>query len=121
MIARSLWSTGHGFEVRPEHVPRPSRHQIVVRVQATAVNPIDAKRASGYGRRLLSLKGAGSLPRVLGNDFAGVVSAVGSDVRAFREGDRVFGVIPTGPRGAHSSHVWVDARWARRAPKEASI
>lgn len=121
MIARSLWSTGHGFEVRPEHVRPPSRHQIVVRVQATVVNPIDAKRASGYGRRLLSLKGAGSLPRVLGNDFAGVVGAVGPDVRAFREGDRVFGVVPTGPRGAHSSHVWVDARWARPAPKEASF
>jgi reticulon-4-interacting protein 1, mitochondrial len=116
VTASSLWCTGTGFEVRREQVPRPKKHEIVVRVQASSVNPIDAKRAAGYGRRVLSLLGAGSLPRVLGNDFAGIVEGVGKQVRSLKEGDAVFGLVPTGPRGAHASHLCVDARWARRAP-----
>ena len=42
-------------------MPAPQRGQVLVRVEATSVNPIDAKRASGYGQRLLGLKGAGAL------------------------------------------------------------
>ncbi len=112
----SLWCTPPGFEVREQEAHGPQGHEILVRVQASSVNPIDAKRAAGYGRRLLTLKRAGTLPRVLGNDFAGVVEAVGTHVDTFAEGDVVFGLVPTGPRGAHSSHLCVDARWARRSP-----
>ena len=58
--------------------PRPGL--VLVRVEATSVNPIDVKRAGGYGRRLLGLKGAGRFPLVLGNDFAGRVEAVGQQL-----------------------------------------
>ena len=44
------------------------------------MNPIDARRASGYGRRLLGLKAAATFPLVLGNELAGVVEAVGKGV-----------------------------------------
>jgi len=121
MTARSLVCTGSGFEVRAEAVPAPKPGEVVVRVHATSVNPIDVKRSRGYGRRLLSVRGAGSLPRVLGNDFAGIVDAVGAGVSGFRTGDRVFGVVPTGPRGAHASHVAVDRRWVRSAPPDATF
>jgi NADPH:quinone reductase-like Zn-dependent oxidoreductase len=40
-------------------------------VEAAAVNPIDVRRADGYGRRLLSLMKASEFPLVLGNDFSG--------------------------------------------------
>jgi NADPH:quinone reductase-like Zn-dependent oxidoreductase len=118
--ASSLWCTPSGFEVREEVAGSPKGNEIVVRVQACSINPIDAKRAAGYGRRVLTLKRAGTLPRVLGNDFAGVVESVGTHVGTFAVGDVVFGLVPTGPRGAHSTHVCVDARWARRAPVDAT-
>ena len=57
--------------------PKPAAGEIEVAVAAASVNPIDVQRAQGYGRRLLSLVGAGRFPMVLGNDFAGTVTALG--------------------------------------------
>jgi NADPH:quinone reductase-like Zn-dependent oxidoreductase len=94
----------------------PDRFQVLVEVEAAAVNPIDVKRASGHGRRLLGLKGATRFPLVLGNDLAGVVQAVGPDVTRWQAGARVFGLLPTGPHGTHASHVVVNQDGLRTAP-----
>lgn len=104
------------FEIRPCEVPAPGRGQVMVRVEASAVNPIDAKRSEGYGQRVLKLKGAGRFPLVLGNDLAGTVQSVGSGETAFKPGDRVFGLLPTGPQGAHASFVLAQATHLRAAP-----
>ena len=90
-----------------------------MRVEATSVNPIDARRAGGYGKRLLGLKGAGRFPLVLGNDLAGRVEAVGPGVSQFAPGQRVFGLVATGKGGgAHASHVVVPEALLRPAPKD---
>lgn len=96
-------------------LPEAGRGDVVVRVEATSVNPIDVKRAGGYGRLLLGLKGAGKFPLVLGNDIAGVIDAIGPGVNDWRPGDRVFGIVPTGRSGAHATHVVTQSRWLRRA------
>lgn len=103
------------FSIEQMPVPVPRRGEVVVRVEATSVNPIDVKRASGYGQRLLGLKGAGKFPLVLGNDIVGVVESVGGGVTTWRPGDRVMGLVPTGKGGAHASHVAVAAGWLRPA------
>lgn len=108
--------------VQSREVPRPQAGQVLVRVQATAVNPIDARRASGYGRRLLGLKGAATFPLVLGNDLAGVVEAVGTGVTRFVPGQRVFGLVATGKAGgAHASHVVVPQEQLRAAPEQVDL
>ena len=56
-------------------------------------------------RRLLTLKGAGGFPLVLGNDVAGIVEDVGPGVTRFTAGTPVFGVLPSGRDGAHATHV----------------
>ena len=110
------------LEVRTREAPRPKAGQVLVRAQATAVNPIDARRASGYGRRLLGLKGAATFPLVLGNDLAGVVEAVGTGVSRFAPGQRVFGLVATGKEGgAHASHVVVPQEQLRAAPEEVEL
>jgi reticulon-4-interacting protein 1, mitochondrial len=101
------------FSIEPMPLPRPKKGEVVVRVEATSVNPIDVMRARGYGQRLLTLKGAGKFPLVLGNDVAGVVESVGEGVTAWRSGDRVIGLVPTGKGGAHATHVAVESRWLR--------
>lgn len=94
------------LSVRTRDLPRPSASQVLVRVQATSVNPIDARRAGGYGKRLLGLKGAGRFPLVVGNDVAGVVEQAGTGVTRFQMGQQVFGLVATGKNGgAHASHV----------------
>ena len=97
---------------------RPLGHdELRVKVLVASVNPIDVKRAAGYGQRVLSLMGAGGRELVLGNDFAGVVAEVGRDVRHASVGDRVWGLVPTGAQGTHRSEVCVSARWVRPLPE----
>ena len=107
---------GGGFEIRK--VPRrsPAPDEIEVAVEAASVNPIDVRRAEGYGRRLLSLLGASRFPMVLSNDFAGAVVRVGArSASDFAIGDRVYGVKPASRDGAHASHVLVKAAHVRKA------
>lgn len=106
------------LQIREMALPKPGRGQIVVRVKAAAVNPIDTRRRSGYGKRMLSVLGAARLPLVLGNDFAGIVCAVGRGVNAFREGDAVFGAKPPSSQGSHATHVVVDTGLVLHQPPE---
>lgn len=111
------------FRLRVEEgpVPEPHRGAVLVRVAASSVNPIDAKRAAGYGRRLLALKGAGRFPLVLGNDVAGTVEAIGPGVDPALLGRRVFGVLPTGRWGAHATRLVAPLACVRPAPEDADL
>src|SRR5205809_827780 len=67
-------------------VPKPGTNEMLVRVHAAGVNPVDWKIREG-------LLGQGPLPQVMGSDFSGVVEALAPDVRDFRIGEAVFGVV----------------------------
>jgi NADPH:quinone reductase-like Zn-dependent oxidoreductase len=73
--------------------PSPKADELLIRVHAAALNPLDWHRMRGepYPMRLMG-QGVGR-PRLvrLGVDFAGTVEAVGSQVKRFRVGDEVFG------------------------------
>lgn len=95
----------------------PKAGEIEVQVQAASVNPIDTRRRAGYGRKIFSLKRAATMPLVLGNDFAGIVTAVGPGVSHLREGDAVFGAKPPSSAGTHATHVIVRAAHAVLQPR----
>ncbi|KIZ03562.1 NADPH2:quinone reductase [Monoraphidium neglectum] len=67
--------------------PPPQRRpgEVLVRVAAASVNPVDVKTRSGVVPRLVT-----AIPRILGSDVAGVVEAA-DEGSPFRKGDRVFG------------------------------
>lgn len=92
--------------LRLEDVERPSitDSQILVKVHAAAVNPLDwhFMRGEPYFVRLLAGIGAPKDPR-LGVDFAGTVESVGSKVTRFKPGDEVFGAAA----GAFAEYVRV--------------
>ncbi|CAG2155129.1 hypothetical protein LMG31506_05292 [Cupriavidus yeoncheonensis] len=104
------------LQVRPMSKRKPSNGEVVVKVEAAAVNPIDVRRRGGYGRRIFSLMGATRMPLVLGNDFAGIVCAVGAGVNGLREGDAVFGAKPPSSEGTHATHVMVRADHVALSP-----
>lgn len=115
--------SGSSFALQWRDVGESARlraHEVRVRVSASSINPIDVKRAGGYGARLLRLKGAAGMPRVLGNDFVGMVVALGAAVQGFAVGQRVWGVIDTGPVGAHASEVSVPVSQVFGAPDAVS-
>lgn len=95
--------------------PAPGPGQLLVRVHAAGVNPLDwhFMRGKPYLMRLMSGIGAPSDTR-LGVDFAGTVEAVGAGVTKFAPGDEVFG----GATGAYSEYVLVgeDRAVARKPP-----
>jgi NADPH:quinone reductase-like Zn-dependent oxidoreductase len=64
--------------------------------------------------------GAARFPLVLGNDFAGVVRAVGPNAGPWQPGQRAYGLVPTGRQGAHRTDVLADTRWLRPAPDHCS-
>lgn len=74
-------------------VPEVRKGQVLVRVKASSVNPLDTKIRSGMLSAL-----APEAPTVLGCDLAGVVEGVGEGVVDFSEGDLVYGA-PTGVKG----------------------
>src|SRR2546423_6552307 len=63
--------------------PEPAPGQILVRVRAAGVNPVDWKVREGLHRAFLPL----SLPAVFGREVAGVVESIGADVDRFAVGD----------------------------------
>ena len=80
------------FPLVTRPVPVPSSSQLRVRVHAAALNPLDYKLPSMLPFFLRwQLRGKG-----VSFDFAGVVDAVGADVRGFSVGDRVFGFATSG-------------------------
>jgi NADPH:quinone reductase-like Zn-dependent oxidoreductase len=71
---------------RPEPVPGPS--ELVIKVKAVGVNPVDYKIRRGA---MANPQATPDFPLVLGVEAAGVVVAVGSDVEGFAQGDEVMG------------------------------
>lgn len=83
--------------------PTPADNEVLVKVKAAAVNPLDwhYMRGSPYIMRLMGAGlGSPADPR-MGVDFAGTVEAVGRDVTQFKPGDEVFG----GRSGAFAEYV----------------
>src|SRR6202167_6281792 len=72
------------FEDYPDPVPGPG--QVLVRVAAASVNPIDYKRRAGLTKDFYPLQ----FPGLIGVDMSGTVVEVGPGVEAFTAGDRVF-------------------------------
>ena len=66
--------------------PQPGPAQVLVQVRAAGVNPVDAYIRTG------TYASKPNLPYTPGSDAAGVIIAVGSDVKGFHTGDRVYGV-----------------------------
>ena len=93
--------------------PAPGPRDILVRVGAAGLNPVDFKFRQGKLRAILRPK----LPLVLGNELAGEVIAVGRDVKRFRVGDRVFARVAKERAGAFAEQACVDEDAATHMPR----
>jgi NADPH2:quinone reductase len=106
------------FDTQPglrEDLPTPQvgPGQLLVRVQASSVNPVDAFIAAGF----LKAMAEHDLPVVLGRDYAGVVEQVGPAVTGYAPGDEVYGWLP------HANPTVHDGSWAEliAVPHEQSV
>jgi NADPH2:quinone reductase len=106
MQAAVLNSARSPFHIGPIPRPEPAQGQVLVRIQASAVNPLDLKIHSGEAAHARH-----PLPGVLGIDLAGVVESVGAGVTQFRAGDEVYGMTGGvgGLQGSLAEYAAVDA------------
>ncbi|MGO1003763.1 zinc-binding alcohol dehydrogenase family protein [Lysobacter sp. CA196] len=93
--------------------PSASGHDLLVRVEAISVNPVDTKVRSPKPQ-------VEAQPRVLGYDAAGVVEAIGEAVTRFKVGDRVYYAGDITRPGTNSELHLVDERIVGAAPKSLS-
>lgn len=83
--------------------PQPGPGEVLVRVMAAGLNPVDFKTRQGK----LKLVQRYPLPVVMGNEMAGVVAGVGNGVAGFATGDRVFARMPKDRMGALANYALV--------------
>ena len=122
MRAMILNEYGDNAEFQLTEIPQPAAEpgQVLVRVAATSVNPVDTMIRQ-LGKENLPL--SPDLPAVLGMDFAGTIEAVGDDVSGFEPGDEVFGCAGglMDLQGALADCMLADARLIAKKPASLSM
>ena len=91
--------------------PEPGPNDVLVKMKAASVNPVDTKIARGYGG-----PSQRPLPHVLGRDGAGTVAKVGSAVTGFKPGDEVYGVGDPGRWGTFAEYAVMPAATLAHRP-----
>ena len=71
-------------------VPQPAEGEVLIRVHAAGVNPVDWKTRSGRG---MAKRLEATFPLILGWDVSGVIEEIGAGVTQFKPGDEVFGLV----------------------------
>ncbi len=104
----------------PTWLPRPQADagQVLVRIHASGVNPLDTKIRAGAAEHAQQ-----PLPAVLGMDLAGVVEEVGQGVSRFKVGDAVYGFTGGigGLQGSLAQYAAVDARLLAHKPSRLTM
>jgi NADPH:quinone reductase-like Zn-dependent oxidoreductase len=92
--------------------PEPGDGEVLVRVNATTVNPFDCAVRAGY----LASYFNHNLPLILGTDVAGIVEEVGPGANSFKPGDRVYGRGGVMRDGSYAEYVILTASDVAAAP-----
>ena len=106
------YGTAAPVSVQEVAVPELADTEVLVKVKAAGVNPVDNLIKNGNIWPVAPY----SLPLIMGNELAGEVEAVGSSVTAYLPGDRVMTRLPLEKIGAFAQYVAVDARWLCKTP-----
>ncbi len=113
---KAIIATGKGsFDqvfVKDIEKPVAGDDEVLVRIHAAGVNPVDWKTV---------LNGYFPLPTILGSDISGIVESTGSKVTQFRAGDRVIGSLEWQKQGAFAEYVSSRAEFLQHAPASVSL
>lgn len=110
---------GSSERLRLAEVPVPELrpNDVLVEVHAAGVNPLDSKIRDGEFKVILHYR----LPLILGNDVAGVVAAVGPNVRTFKPGDEVYARPDKDRIGTFAEFIAIDEADVALKPKNLTM
>jgi NADPH:quinone reductase-like Zn-dependent oxidoreductase len=89
------------LEIIEQAIPTPEKDQLLIRVKAVSINPLDWKV---YGGEMKLMSGS-KFPKAIGIDFSGIVEVSGSAVTRFKTGDEVIGLVDVFKGGALADYV----------------
>ena len=92
--------------------PSITDKQVLVKVTAAGVNPLDNMISRGEVKMIVPYK----LPQTAGNEVVGIIEEIGSQVKNLKIGDRVFGRLPLEHIGAFAEYVVVDSAALAKVP-----
>jgi alcohol dehydrogenase len=98
-------------------VPVIGPMDLLIRVHAASVNPVDVKTRNGQLKRLLKYR----FPLVLGNDLSGVIADVGAQVRRFKKGDAIYARLDKDRIGTFAEFVVVGEGAAALKPSNVTF
>ena len=106
------------LEIAEINEPRPSSNEVVVKVKAISLNPVDLKKMSGGFKLITNVK---KFPKIIGCDFSGEIIEIGQDVGAFKVGDNVFGMTDILFSGSAAEKIKISQKSIALAPKNISL
>jgi NADPH2:quinone reductase len=109
MNAFGFNSTDAEPQLLEQLIPTPTGHDLLIKIDAIAVNPVDTKVIAGMTEIL-------NPPRIVGWDATGTVITAGEDTVLFKAGDKVFYAGDITRAGCYASHQLVDERIVGSAP-----
>ncbi|KAF2147662.1 GroES-like protein [Myriangium duriaei CBS 260.36] len=117
-VTAAAFTEPTGYQL--SNVPRPvvtETTDVVIKVHAASVNPVDVKLASGAFKLALPER----FPLKIGYDCAGIVTEVGSDVKSIRVGDEVWSRLPEVGKGSWAEYVKCSETYVSRKPGSLSF
>ena len=106
------------LEVGEINEPRPNSNEVVVKVKAISLNPVDLKKMKGGFKLITNIK---KFPKVVGCDFSGEIIEIGKDVGAFKVGDNVFGMTDILFSGSAAEKIKISQKSIALAPKNIDL
>ncbi len=100
------------LKVEQVDIPEPKDDEVLIKVHAASVNPVDYKIRAGQYPPVKEQQ----LPKVLGRDVSGTIERCGRAVRNFSQGDAVFAMLDTGS-GGYAEYAAVKAESCSRKPE----
>ncbi|XP_051503239.1 reticulon-4-interacting protein 1 homolog, mitochondrial-like [Myxocyprinus asiaticus] len=103
-------------------------NEVIVKVHAAGINPIDISMRGGYGAATMAMirdpfnmnQSGSEFPLILGRDVSGVIMECGLDVNYFKPGDQVWAAIPPWKQGSLAEFVVLRANEVSHKPKSLS-
>jgi len=114
MKAITIKEKGSFENIKVEDIERPAVQpdEILVRITAAGVNPVDWKAV---------LNGYFSMPLILGSDIAGVIESIGPDVKNYRPGDEIIGSLQWNKQSAFAEYVATKENYITHKPGNLSL
>lgn len=111
-ITYSEFGSPEVLQLKDIDVPRPKDDEVLVKMKATSVNPIDWKFRQGMLKPVTKYR----LPVIPGGDICGTVEEIGFDVQHLQVGDEIFGLTPAVGGGTYAEYATVKSQYVWYRP-----